>query len=148
VDVIKLLVQFLKPEVDRRSSSTPAKVATKKLSPLDVPVDHCHLKVSGSSSSCQCGAVGRNRTQFGAPYAENHELARVPWRHRRELSVPPLSSAIVFSSSDPEPTATIRRADTPSIDLICVVNPSADGHSLMKLVDRSELRPWTRSTVP
>ncbi len=114
MDASKLLVLFLKLEVDRRSSSTPVKVVTKKPPPPEVPVDLCHLKVSEASSSCQCGAVGRNGAQFGAPYAENHELARVPWRHRRELSVPPLSSAIVFSSSDPEPTATIRRADTPS----------------------------------
>jgi hypothetical protein len=66
VDASKLLVSFLKPEVDRMSSSTPAKVTTKKSSPPEVPVDLSRLKVSEPSSSCQCGVVGRNRAKFGA----------------------------------------------------------------------------------
>jgi hypothetical protein len=57
----KLLVPFLKPEVYRRSSSMPTKVTMKKSSSLEVPVDCCHLKVSKTTSSCRCGAVGRNR---------------------------------------------------------------------------------------
>jgi hypothetical protein len=57
VDAIKLLVPFLKLEVDWRSSSTPAKVVMKKPLPPEVTVDLCRLKVSELSSSCQCGAV-------------------------------------------------------------------------------------------
>jgi hypothetical protein len=36
---------------------------------------------------------------------------------------------------------------TPSMDLIRVVDPSVDGHGFMKLVDRGEPWPWTRSTL-
>jgi hypothetical protein len=43
VDAGKLLILFLNPEVDQRSSSTQANAATKKPQPLEVPVDHCHL---------------------------------------------------------------------------------------------------------
>jgi hypothetical protein len=61
----KLLIPFLKPEIDRRSSSMPAKVVMKK-SPLpEVPAECYHLKVSKASSSYRCGAVRRNRIQFG-----------------------------------------------------------------------------------
>jgi hypothetical protein len=67
VDVGMLFIPFSKPEVDRRSFSTPAKVAIKKQLPPEVSVDHYHLKVSGPSSSCQFGAVGRNRIRFGVP---------------------------------------------------------------------------------
>jgi hypothetical protein len=66
VDTGKLLVPLLKLEVDRRSSSTLAKVAMKKSSPPEFPVDLYRLMVSEPSSSCQCGAVGRNGAQFGA----------------------------------------------------------------------------------
>jgi hypothetical protein len=54
----KLLVPFFNPEVERRSTSTLAKVATKKPPSSEVPVDRCHLKVSKMSSSCFCGAIG------------------------------------------------------------------------------------------
>jgi hypothetical protein len=57
----KLLVSFLKPEVDRGSSSMLAKVTTKKPPLLEVPANRCHIKVSKMSSSCRCSAVGRNR---------------------------------------------------------------------------------------
>jgi hypothetical protein len=69
VDVGKLLVLFLKPELDRSCFLTLAKVVTKKPPPPlpEVPVDLYYLKVSEPSSSCQCGVVGRNRAQFGAP---------------------------------------------------------------------------------
>jgi hypothetical protein len=67
VDTDKLLVPFLKPEVDQRSFSTPAKVITKKPPPLEVSVDLCRLKVSELSSSCQCGVIGRNGARFGSP---------------------------------------------------------------------------------
>jgi hypothetical protein len=98
VDADKLLISFLKPVVDQRSSSTPAKVATKKPMPPKVPVDLCRLKVSEPSSSCQCDVVGRNRARFGAPLAKNRGLTEVPWRHRCEPSAPPLSPAGVTQS--------------------------------------------------
>jgi hypothetical protein len=68
VDAIKVLIPFLKPEVEQRNSSTLAKVVMKKPPPLpEVPIDLCRLKVCEPTSSCQCGAVGRNGDQFGAP---------------------------------------------------------------------------------
>jgi hypothetical protein len=96
----------------------PGKVAMKKPPPPEVPIDHYHLKVSGPSSSCQCSVVGRIGASFGAPEAENRGLARVPWCHRCESSAPPLSAVGVSPPSDPKPTATITRVDTPSMDLI------------------------------
>jgi hypothetical protein len=61
VDTSKLLIPFMKLEVDRRSFSTAAKVIMKKPPPPEVPIDLCRRKVSKLSSSCQCGAIGRNR---------------------------------------------------------------------------------------
>jgi hypothetical protein len=49
VDVGEVLVLFLKPEVDRRSSSTPTKVTTKKPPPPKVPVDLYRLKVASQA---------------------------------------------------------------------------------------------------
>jgi hypothetical protein len=46
VDVGKILIPFLKSEVYRRSSSTPAKVATKKPPPPKVPVDLCRIRLA------------------------------------------------------------------------------------------------------